>query len=146
VAKPLPPLELSRGMCSGAGELVRDQHKSGATGHKGSDGSFCEQRAMRHGAWSGPIGENLSYGNHSARERVINLLIDDGVANRGHRRRLFDQTFKVAGVSCGEHSAMGSMCVITLAGGFSEKAKATLPASTTGKSAKSKSPKTSKQF
>lgn len=48
------------------------------------------------------------------------LLVDDGVNNRGHRNRLFDAGYKVAGVACGEHSSMVSMCVITLAGGFSE--------------------------
>lgn len=124
-AKPIAPLEVSRGMCSGAGELVKDQNKSGSTGHKGADGSFCEQRVTRFGSWSGGIGENLSYGKYSARERVINLLVDDGVSNRGHRRRIFDPSFKVAGVACGDHPSMGSMCVITLAGGFSDKAPST---------------------
>src|SRR5688572_10789157 len=37
-AKPLPPLELSKGMCSGARELVTDQSATGATGHRGGDG------------------------------------------------------------------------------------------------------------
>jgi uncharacterized protein YkwD len=121
-SKPLPPLSASRGMCGGAGELVRDQSKSGATGHKGSDGSFCEARTMKFGAWSGPIGENLSYGQLSARDRVITLLIDDGFSSRGHRKRILDPAYTVAGVACGDHSTMGSMCVITIAGGFNDAA------------------------
>jgi uncharacterized protein YkwD len=118
-AKPAPPLTLSLGMCSGARELVREQTVSGATGHQGADGSFCEQRAGRYGSWTEPIGENLSYGDDSARERVFTLLIDDGFASRGHRKRLLDPTFEIAGVACGGHK-LGAMCVITLAAGFAE--------------------------
>ena len=116
-ARPAPALALSLGMCSGARELVRDQSASGATGHQGADGSFCEQRAQRFGSWSEPIGENLSYGDDTARERVLTLLIDDGFASRGHRKRLLDPTFKVAGVACGDHK-LGAMCGNTHAAGF----------------------------
>jgi uncharacterized protein YkwD len=120
-ARPAPALSLSQGMCSGARELVKEQAGTDSTGHKGTDGSFCEQRAQRFGKWQEPIGENLSYGSDSARERVLTLLIDDGFANRGHRQRLLDTAFRVAGVACGDHK-LGAMCVITLAGGFTDDA------------------------
>jgi uncharacterized protein YkwD len=123
-SRPMPALTLSQGMCSGARELVKDQAGTDTTGHKGSDGSFCEQRTQRFGTWKEPIGENLSYGDDSARERVLTLLIDDGFANRGHRKRLLDGSFSVAGVACGDHK-LGAMCVITLAGGFADGAAVT---------------------
>lgn len=129
-SKPAPALALSRGMCSGARELVREQAGTETTGHRGLDGSFCEQRAQRFGSWAEPIGENLSYGDDTARERVITLLIDDGVASRGHRKRLLDASFRVAGVACGDHK-LGAMCVITLAGGFNEGSKILAPAGKT---------------
>ncbi len=119
-ARPAPPLEVSEGMCAGAAALVKDQAGSERTGHKGADGSFCEQRVGRFGSWAAPIGENLSYGAETARERVIALLVDDGFANRAHRRRLLDPSFKVVGVACGGHR-LGTVCVITLAGGFTRK-------------------------
>lgn len=118
-ARPVPALSLSQGMCSGARELVKDQAGTDSMGHRGVDGSFCEQRTQRFGAWKEPIGENLSYGSDTARERVLTLLIDDGFANRGHRKRLLDASFRVAGVACGDHK-LGAMCVITLAGGFTD--------------------------
>jgi uncharacterized protein YkwD len=130
-ARPAPALSLSQGLCSGARELVKDQMGTDSTGHKGTDGSFCEQRAQRFGTWKEPIGENLSYGQDSARERVLTLLIDDGFANRGHRKRLLDTAFRVAGVACGDHK-LGAMCVITLAGGFTDGAAK--PAQPVGKS------------
>ena len=130
-ARPAPALTLSQGMRSGAFELVKDQTGTDTTGHRGRDGSFCEQRAQRFGSWQEPIGENLTYGADTARERVLTLLIDDGFANRGHRKRLLDATFRVAGVACGDHK-LGAMCVITLAGGFTDgPAKTTLPAAKT---------------
>jgi len=131
VARPAPALSLSQGMCSGARELVKDQAGTGSTGHRATDGSFCGQRAQRFGTWQEPIGENLTYGSDTARERVLTLLIDDGFASRGHRKRLLDASFRVAGVACGDHK-LGAMCVITLAGGFNDgAARTTQPAART---------------
>jgi len=130
-AKPVPAVAMSRGMCAGARALVEEQSLSGATGHRGADGRFCEQRTQSFGAWADPIGENLNYSDDTARERVITLLIDDGVANRGHRQRIFDPKYKVVGDACGGHK-IGGMCAITFAGGFTDKAA---PAKATMKSA-----------
>jgi uncharacterized protein YkwD len=129
-ARPAGLLSVATGMCSGARELVKEQATSGATGHRGADGSYCEQRTGRFGTWREPIGENLSYADDNARERVLTLLIDDGVANRGHRQRIMNPAYKVVGVACGDHK-LGSMCVITFAGGFTDKPSAaqTKPAS-----------------
>lgn len=123
-AAPVAPLSVSKGLSSGALLLVSEQTTSGATGHRGSDGSFIEQRAARFGSWKGPIGENLSYGEDTARDRVIAMLIDDGVANRGHRKRLLDASYTVVGVACSGHT-LGGVCAVTLAAGFTEGANAT---------------------
>lgn len=118
--KPGAPLSASTGMCLGARELVKDQGTTGATGHKGADGSLCEQRTQRFGSWTGDIGEDLDYSADTARDRVLMLLIDDGVANRGHRLRLLSPNYKVVGVACGDHK-LGGMCVITFAGSFTDR-------------------------
>jgi uncharacterized protein YkwD len=144
-AKPLPPLSVATGMCSGARSLVTEQSMSGATGHRGADGSFCEQRAERFGAWREPIGENLTYGGDPARERVLTLLIDDGVANRGHRQRILNPAFKVVGVACGEHK-LGSICVITFAGGFTDKPAARAESAPARNSAAPPRPAGAKRF
>jgi uncharacterized protein YkwD len=144
-ARPAPSLSLSQGMCSGARELVKEQAGTDMTGHRGSDGSFCEQRTQRFGTWKEPIGENLTYGNDTARERVLALLIDDGVANRGHRKRLLDASFRVAGVACGDHK-LGAMCVITLAGGFTDGAAVTAKPATPAAKTLSPVPAGAKRF
>jgi len=119
-AKPLGPLSPSHGLCLAAMSHVKDQSGTGATGHQGNDSSFIEQRVKPFGSWQGGIGENLTYGNESARERLLTWLIDDGFPARGHRVRLMSTNYKVAGVCCGPHPQFQSMCVITLAGGFVE--------------------------
>ncbi|MBN2776210.1 MAG: hypothetical protein JXR36_01120 [Bacteroidales bacterium] len=42
--------------------------------------------------------ENIQYGNESARFAVIDLLIDHGVADRGHRKNLLNPIFRYFGV------------------------------------------------
>ena len=126
-AKPLGPLSASQGLCLAASAHVKDQSTSGATGHAGSDKTMIEQRAKPFGTWQGGIGESLTYGNESARERILTWLIDDGVATRGHRKRLMSQDYRVAGVSCGPHPEYGTMCVLTLAGGFTDSVSVKAP-------------------
>ena len=116
--KSLGPLNGSTGLSLAALAHVKDQSSTGATGHRGTDSTFIEQRVKPFGIWQGGIGENLTYGNSSARERVLTWLIDDGFASRGHRNRIMSDNYRVAGVSCGAHPEFGSMCVLTLAGGF----------------------------
>src|SRR5258707_15116236 len=74
------------------------------------------------------IGENLTYGDESARERLLTWLIDDGFPGRGHRLRLMSSDYKIAGVCCGPHPEFRSMCVITLAGGFVDSPAAKMEA------------------
>ena len=111
---------MAPGLCLAAATHVKDQSATGATGHKGADSTFIEERVKPFGNWQGGIGENLTYGNQSARERVLTWLIDDGFASRGHRMRIMSENYRVAGVSCGPHPQFGAMCVLTLAGGFVE--------------------------
>lgn len=120
-AKPLAPLQLSKGMCLGAKDQSLDQGSSGGVSHQGKDKSFSWERVGRYGEWKTPISENIAYDNGTARDIVINLIIDDGVPQRGHRHNIFNSSYIVTGISCGSHPLFGSMCVCTFAGGFTDK-------------------------
>ncbi|HEY6188529.1 MAG TPA: CAP domain-containing protein [Pyrinomonadaceae bacterium] len=131
-AQPLPPLQVYKGMSLAAKDHSRDLGTSGNTGHRGSDGSTPNIRASRYGDWTNNIGENIVYqAMTSARESVMGLIIDDGIATRGHRKNIFDATYRAAGIAIGERSNLGTLCVITFAGGFTDKASpsATTPTS-----------------
>ena len=140
--KPVAALSTSEGLRLAAIALSKDQGGTGTTGHKGADSTMIEQRVKPFGTWQGGIGENLAYGNESARERVLTWLIDDGFASRGHRTRMMSPNYKVAGLSCGPHPEFQIMCVLTLAGGFVEPLKTTTKtqANSNANSNKSKPP------
>lgn len=116
--KPLPPLAWSSGLAAAAAEQVVEQGKSGATGHETEGTGGLLGRVKRHGIAADKIGENIAYGEHSSvRGIVIDLIVDDGVPNRGHRKNQFDSTFTKAGVSCGSHPRYEAMCVIVFSSG-----------------------------
>jgi len=117
-ARPLPPLASCAGLNRSAMDHVADTGERGTMSHAGSDGSHTWDRVERYGRWVGTVGENISYGTRSARQIVIQLLVDDGVRGRKHRANIFQKDYRVAGVAYGRHSRFGAMCVTDFAGGF----------------------------
>lgn len=119
--RPLPPLSWSAGLAAAADDLVAEQSETGTVGHFGRASGGMRERIERHGKWQGEIGENIGYGPDEARLMVMQLIIDDGVPGRGHRKNFFNHAFGTAGVACGPHSLFGFMCAIDFASGFNER-------------------------
>jgi uncharacterized protein YkwD len=120
---PLPALAWSPGLAEAAAELVKDEGQTGDIGHVGSSSGDMQKRIERHGTWLGRIAENIGYGPQTARMMVMELIVDDGVAGRGHRKNIFTRQFAVAGVACGPHPRYRNMCVMDFAAGFRERAE-----------------------
>ena len=121
-AKPLPPFNAAKGLSSAATDHVKGSLLAGHTGHKGLDGSSTEDRVGRYGEWSNAIGESIAYHTGTAREIVIAWIIDDGSANRGHRKNIFNPNHNIIGMAFGDNEKLGKVCVTTFAGSFSERA------------------------
>ncbi len=115
--EPLPLLMPSRGMSQATKDHVNDNGKNGSTG---SDDSQPWDRVNRHGTWGGTIAESISFGRSEARDVLIRLIIDDGYADRGNRNNIFDNTFQVTGVACGDDEKYTFVCVIDYAGTYTE--------------------------
>ncbi len=118
--KPAPPLEAREGMIKAARVHATDLISNNRSGHQGADGSKPPDRMSRFGTWNDTVGENIVYDSRDSRNDVILMMIDDGTSNRGHRKNLFKNDFKVIGIAIGQRPKAETINVITFAGGFNE--------------------------
>jgi uncharacterized protein YkwD len=89
------------------------QASSGEIGHQ-ARGQGPGDRVMARGGGRF-VSEVISYGQRSPRDVVRQLVVDDGVASRGHRHLLLTGHYRFAGVGCDSHPRWGSVCAIKLA-------------------------------
>jgi len=112
---PAPPLRFNAGLRLSAAAHAADEGEHGAFTHTGSDGSSAGERMRRAGVWAGMMAEEMSAGEDTADDIVRQLIIDEGVPDRGHRNDLMDPFLRQAGVGCASHPVYGVVCVIDLA-------------------------------
>lgn len=112
----LSPLDWGEGLYKAADEWARTQGPTGQTGHA----SNTWDRVKKYCSYS-TSGENISYGPNTGKEIVIQLLVDYGVADRGHRKNILSSKFTHAGAAIETHSYYRYECVIDYAGGYREK-------------------------
>lgn len=96
----------------------KDIGPKGITGHTGSDGSQPWDRMNRFGRWGGRVAENLSFGSKSGAESILQLYIDDGVSNRGHRVNILNPDLKLTGIASCNHKQYGAMLCVAYSGTF----------------------------
>jgi len=111
---PVGEVSLATGIAQAAKSHAADQ-RDGTTGHTGSDGSRPMDRVDRVGVEHGGVGENIAYGPSTAQDIMVNLIVDDGVASRGHRTNIFRDRWAMAGAGCGPHATYQTVCVINYA-------------------------------
>ncbi len=111
---PLPALRASPQVDRAARDHAADQGRTGEVGHAGGDGSSPSDRMRRYARWTA-TGEAIAYGSGDAEEVVLQLIVDDGVPDRGHRRILFNPDYTLIGVACGPHRVWRQVCVLDFA-------------------------------
>ncbi len=113
--KPMRRLQTAQMLERSAIAHALDTGRAGVTGHVGTNGSTLADRIERHGQWQGSIAENIYYGPGSPLEIVLSLLIDRGVAGRGHRRNILDPNLAYVGIATRLHRSYGNLCVMDFA-------------------------------
>lgn len=107
---PVDPLAPAPLLARAAGDHVAEQGKRGATGHLSPSGADPRDRVQRRGGGS-YVAETITYGPPSAWEVVRELIVDDNVPGRGHRRTVFAAEMRFVGIKCGPHRRYRVMCV-----------------------------------
>ena len=110
---PLAPMDASPLLARAAGDHVAEQGPLGSTGHLSASGANPRDRVQERGGGN-YVAEVITNGPPSAAEVVRQLIVDDDVPGRGHRKALFAAEMRHAGVACGPHRVYRLMCVAEL--------------------------------
>ncbi|WP_182466865.1 CAP domain-containing protein [Sphingomonas gilva] len=110
----LPPLAWSDVLAEAATDHAISQGEAGARGHIGRDGSNPGQRVKQHGG-DIYVAESIAYGPFDAAGVIRSLIVDDGVAARGHRKMLLASQYRHVGALCAEHAVSRVICVFDFA-------------------------------
>ncbi|CAL1126311.1 unnamed protein product [Cladocopium goreaui] len=117
--------ESQQGLALAAADHIWDIGQTGTASHSSSDGTSAGERASRYGHF-GSFGECLWYGSDKADARcvVLDLIVDDGVPSRGHRKGVLDPRYDTVGVAYGPHCTFGQMAAMEFARGWEPDADA----------------------
>ena len=113
--KALPLVAASEALTKAATQHVKDIGPKGLTAHEGSDGSTPQSRILRYAKGMHSTAEVISFGPADAASAIVELVVDDGIRNRGHRKILLDPGYRNAGAACGPHKTFRVVCVIDFA-------------------------------
>jgi hypothetical protein len=112
---PQKELSYSKGLSDAAQKLVDHIGPEGHTSHQSQENSM-EVRVKAQITETGAIAENVSFGWSDPQEIVFQLIIDDGVKTRGHRRNIYEGAFDKVGIASGSHKGYQHCCVIDFHG------------------------------
>jgi len=114
----LPPIKLYEGLRQVAEEFANELEATGNFSHIDKNGHGPSERIGKVVKVSGSLSECLSLGSETAADIVNSWIIDDGNANRGHRRNLFSVNSKLGGVGCAAHPKMQVVAVFNAIDGI----------------------------
>ncbi len=119
---PLRPLIPTKGLSFAAQDHAIDMGNHAKTGHQGSDGSDPGARMNRFSK-DPPSGfaENCSYGPLKPVDILLQLIIDEGVPNRGHRKNLLNPSLGFVGVAIRPHTGFGWNAVMDFTSAWVDK-------------------------
>lgn len=104
---PCVPLSVSECVFTAAKKHALDQKMKGDIDHQGRDGSFAWDRVPKECPMMKDGGECLVGGGKTVRKSMLLLLVDDGIANRGHRNTILNPEWRFVG--CYKIGQVGKM-------------------------------------
>ena len=107
LVKNLPMLLPERDLYKVSREHASWSGKKGYQGHKGFKQRFSPLMTKYT-----EVGENIYYGQYTPLEIVIQLLIDEGIEDLGHRKNLLSPKFNSVGVAIKPHKTYDYNCVM----------------------------------
>lgn len=110
-APPLPLLASDTRLAAAALAHATEQSRTGAIGHVSADGTTMAARIRQGQVIYSALAETISYGQNRPEDVVRQLLVDDNVPSRGHRKILLDARFHFVGVGCATHPVYRFSCV-----------------------------------
>ena len=109
---PLPAIHADKLLYQLAYDHANVSGKRGTTGHGGFDNRF--KKATKE-FWN--FAENCFYGHNNAMEITLELLIDNGVSDLGHRKNMLNRDLGFIGVSIQPHRSVYEYnCVMEFGG------------------------------
>lgn len=115
-AKPCDPYLPMKDLYLDARVHALDMGKAGAIGHNTSKGDNFQKRIVELKKTYTIVFENCQYGYDKALDVVIDLLIDEGIPDYGHRKALLNTSLKYVGVSFEKHKKYKWNCVMMMGG------------------------------
>lgn len=97
---------------------AKDMGTTGKTGHESTDGTPFHIRVRTQSKAQGMIAENCAYGQTSALDFVMQLLIDDGIESLGHRKNILEPKYQWIGIAIEPHKTYRTNCVMDFAEKF----------------------------
>ncbi|HEY6161590.1 MAG TPA: CAP domain-containing protein [Bacteroidia bacterium] len=111
-AKPGQPLVVQKDLYEIAKSHAENMGKTGKKGHE----DFEKRYKPVLKQYNKLVGENCSYGFDKGLRIVLQLLIDEGVGDSGHRKNILDPNFKNLGASIKPHRQYTWNCVMAFGG------------------------------
>ena len=119
-AAKLEPLKYSTGLAKPAKVQLNDLLENYSLGHKGKNGSNLPKRVARFGKGGKLYAENIMNQVSNPKDIVMMLIIDDGLRGRGHRKNIFNKTFKQVGIAFGNGKKNDPISVMVFTDNFIE--------------------------
>jgi len=114
----LGPIEHNEQLSHASNDHAVDIGSNGLFTHESSDGKNTAERIEKYIEWDGACCESIEFGNRSAENIMISLLVDDGIEHRPHRNNIFSEELKFFGVGVSEHKTYGVVTVINYVAGL----------------------------